>query len=68
MKLTPNHLDQWRIIPRLLILSYMLAKRQEFHSFEVKGGYLRKDTIVRTFFSNGEYIDSNSSETVCNAS
>ena len=25
MKLTPNHLDQWRIIPRLLILSYMLA-------------------------------------------
>ena len=42
-------------------------KRQEFHSFEVKGGMLRKETIIRTFLSNGEYIDSNSSETICNA-
>jgi len=25
MKLTPQHLDSWRIIPRLLILSYMFA-------------------------------------------
>lgn len=23
MRLTPNHLDRWRIIPRLLILTYM---------------------------------------------
>lgn len=43
-------------------------KRQEFHSFEIKDGSLRKETIVRTYFSNGEYIDSNSSETICNAS
>jgi len=40
-------------------------KRQEFHSFEIKDGSLRKETIVRTFFNNGEYIDSNSSETIC---
>ena len=25
MKLTPNHLDRWRIIPRLLILTYMIV-------------------------------------------
>lgn len=25
MKLTPTKLNEWRIIPRLLILSYMLA-------------------------------------------
>ena len=25
MRLTPNHLDRWRIIPRLLILTYMIV-------------------------------------------
>ena len=25
MKLSPQQLDQWRIVPRLLILSYMFA-------------------------------------------
>ena len=43
-------------------------KRQEFHSFEVKNGRLRKETITRVFFDNGEYVDSTSTETICNAS
>ena len=43
-------------------------KRQEFISFEVTDGYLRKETITRVFFNNGEYMDSVSTETVCNAS
>ena len=52
------HLDQ----PRLGL------KRQEFYSYYVEGEYLRKETIVRVYFNNGEYVDSNSTETICHAS
>ena len=51
------HLDQ----PRLGL------KRQEFYSYYVEGEYLRKETIVRVYFNNGEYVDSNSTETICHA-
>ena len=53
-----KHLDQYRDG----------LKRQEFHSFYIKDGSLRKETITRVYFSNGEYVDSNSTETICNAS
>ena len=33
MKLTPNDLDKWRIIPRLLILCYMIVFYQTVHWF-----------------------------------
>jgi hypothetical protein len=42
-------------------------KRQEFHSYYIEGGHLRKETIVRVYFNNGEYMDSNSTETICHA-
>lgn len=33
MKLTPNDLDKWRIIPRLLMLFYMIVFYQTVHWF-----------------------------------
>lgn len=33
MKLTPKHLDAWRVIPRLLILCYMIVFYQTVHWF-----------------------------------
>jgi hypothetical protein len=42
-------------------------KRQEFVSFEVKGDYLRKETITRIYYNNSEYTDTTSTETICNA-
>ena len=53
-----KHLDQYR--PGL--------KRQEFCSYEIKGKWLHKETIVRTYFKSGDYVDSVSSETICNGS
>tara|TARA_R110000796_G_scaffold183534_1_gene300133 strand:- start:284 stop:478 length:195 start_codon:yes stop_codon:yes gene_type:complete len=52
-----RHLEQYRLG----------LKRQEFTSFEVKGNYLRKETITRIFFDSGEYTDTISTETICNA-
>jgi len=52
-----THLDQWR--QGLL--------RQEFHSYEQIDGHLRKHTVVRTYYSNGEYSDRTSIETIDHA-
>jgi len=53
-----RHLEQYK--PGL--------KRQEFHSFYTQGAYLRKETIIRVYFDSGEYTDTTSNETICNAS
>jgi|11_taG_2_1085331.scaffolds.fasta_scaffold09133_5 hypothetical protein len=43
-------------------------KHQQRITMKVKDNYLVKETVTRVFFKNGEYIDSFSSETICNAS
>jgi hypothetical protein len=53
-----KHLDQWKDG----------LKRQEFHSFYTEGGSLRKETIVRVYYTLGGYTDTTSTETICNAS
>tara|TARA_R110000822_G_scaffold28530_4_gene84788 strand:- start:667 stop:864 length:198 start_codon:yes stop_codon:yes gene_type:complete len=43
-------------------------KRQEFSSYEIKDGCLRKETITRVFFDDGvRYSDSTSSIVITNA-
>lgn len=40
-------------------------KRQEFNSYEIVDGCLRKETIVRTFFDDGiRYTDSSTTVTI----
>ncbi len=40
-------------------------KRQEFHSYEIIDGYLRKETIVRAFFDDElRYTDSSTTVTI----
>jgi hypothetical protein len=33
----------------------------------VEGGQVKRETVKRQFFSNGEYMDSESIEIICNA-
>jgi len=42
-------------------------KRQEMTTLHIQNGNLRKTTVTRVFFNNGEYLDSESTETICNA-
>lgn len=43
-------------------------KTQRLETIYVEGGQVKRDTVTRTFFSNGEYMDSESCEIICNAS
>ena len=38
--------------------------RQEFICYSKSGNYLRKETIVRTYYASGEYTDSNTIENI----
>lgn len=41
-------------------------KRQEHSSFYIRDNKLVKSTIIRTYFNNGDYVDSRTSEIICN--
>jgi len=42
-------------------------KTQRLETIYVEGGQVKRDTVTRTFFNNGEYTDSESCEIICNA-
>ena len=43
-------------------------KTQRLETIFVEGGQVKRETVTRTFFSNREYMDSESIEIICNAS
>ena len=42
-------------------------KTQRLETIFVEGGQVKRETVTRTFFSNREYMDSESIEIICNA-
>ena len=42
-------------------------KTQRLETIFVEGGQVKRETVTRHFFSNGEYMDSESCEIICNA-
>jgi hypothetical protein len=42
-------------------------KSQRLETISVVNGKLRRETVVRSFFANGDYMDSESSEVICDA-
>jgi|13_taG_2_1085334.scaffolds.fasta_scaffold32769_2 hypothetical protein len=42
-------------------------KTQRLETISVVDGKLRRETVVRLFFANGDYMDSESSEVICDA-
>lgn len=42
-------------------------KTQRLETITVKRGKVYRETVVRNFFANGDYMDSESSEVICDA-
>ena len=42
-------------------------KSQKLETITVKNGKVIRETVKRQFFSNGDYMDSESSEVICDA-